>query len=113
MRNAQVKKTDFVGANIYKMQYSPNITDTALGNYFQGQEGIRGVLDTRTTDQDKKIGDRTFESGRRIKRRYRIPFWLGKPVNTIPLGTRISIPPSIGQPGTVVPLGGRLKNKLK
>jgi Pentapeptide repeats (8 copies) len=107
LRNAQVKKTDFVGANIYKMQYSPNITDTALGNYFQGQEGIRGVLDTRATTQDKKIDDRTFESGPRIKRRYRIPFWLGKPRNSIPLGSRISIPPTIGQPKDTIPLGSR------
>jgi uncharacterized protein YjbI with pentapeptide repeats len=97
LRNAQVKKTDFVGANIYKMQYSPAITDPALGNYFRGgQEGIRGVLNTRSSE------DRTFESGPRLRRRFRVPSWLGYPSTTTAGTRRATIAPDIGQQDSII-----------
>jgi uncharacterized protein YjbI with pentapeptide repeats len=123
LRNAQVKKTDFVGANIYKMKYSPAIVDASFDNYFgsdsddnskTSREGSRvlntRVLNTGSSIYDKKIGDRSFESGARIKRRYRIPLWLGNPYIKTAGSSRNPVPPSVGQPVNTLPLGSRHTN---
>jgi Pentapeptide repeats (8 copies) len=108
LRNAQVKKTDFVGANIYKMQYSPGITDAALGNYFKSDlVGIRGVLNTRSKPQEKIIDGRTLESDTRVRRRFRIPSWIGDPSATTATTRRKSVPADVGKPENTVPLGSR------
>jgi uncharacterized protein YjbI with pentapeptide repeats len=89
LSGAKVTKTNFVGANIYKMQYSPTIKDAVLGNSFKSDRpGIRKVLGNGTTLIEKITGDRTLESGRRHKRRYRVPGWIGKPLTSTTEGSR-------------------------
>jgi Pentapeptide repeats (8 copies) len=89
LSGAKVTKTNFVGANIYKMQYSPAIKDATLGNSFKSDRpNAQRVLRNGTTIIEKITGDRTLESGRSHKRRYRIPGWIGKPPTSTTEGSR-------------------------
>jgi Pentapeptide repeats (8 copies) len=89
LSGAKVTKTNFVGASIYKMQYSPSIKDANLGNSFKSDRpGTQRGLENGTTIIEKITGDRTLESGRNKKRRYRVPGWIGKPPTSTTEGSR-------------------------
>jgi uncharacterized protein YjbI with pentapeptide repeats len=84
LTGAKVTKTDFVGANLYKMKASRSLRDQANGNFFKDERaGIRVSLQNGATTIDKPVGDGTFESGGRIiRRKYRVPAWVGASTTT-------------------------------
>ncbi len=109
LSGAKVTNTNFVGANIYKMQYSPTIKDSVLGNSFASNRQVdRGYLRNGVTTQIKITGDRAFESGASVKRRYQIPLWINTHVG-LKAGSngrdgeyrkRPRIPSRVGRPST-------------
>jgi uncharacterized protein YjbI with pentapeptide repeats len=115
LSGAQVRKTNFIGANIYKMQYSPAIKDSVTGNTFKSdQQGNSSLLRNGATIQDKRIGDRTLESGASVRRRYKIPAWINSPYRSTTGGSRTegyhkrpSVPTTTGTPSTTTTAGSR------
>jgi uncharacterized protein YjbI with pentapeptide repeats len=80
LTGARVTKTDFVGANLYKMKASKTLKDQANGNFFKDDRaGIRVTINSGGTTTERIVGDGTFESGggRVIRRKYRVPAWVG------------------------------------
>jgi uncharacterized protein YjbI with pentapeptide repeats len=83
LTGARVTKTDFVGANLYKMKASKSLRDQANGNFFKDERvGIRVTLAEGAVETP--VNDGTFESGgsRVIRRKYRIPSWVGASTTT-------------------------------
>jgi uncharacterized protein YjbI with pentapeptide repeats len=79
LTGAKVTKSDFVGANLYKLRASRSLRDQANGNTFKDERaGIRVTLQSGATTVERTVGDNTLESGGRIiRRKYRIPAWVG------------------------------------
>jgi uncharacterized protein YjbI with pentapeptide repeats len=76
LTGAKVTRTDFVGANLYNIKASASLRDPANRNIFKrAQSNAR--LKKGSTTVNKPVTS-TFEAGGRvIKRRYRIPMWVG------------------------------------
>jgi uncharacterized protein YjbI with pentapeptide repeats len=80
LSGAKITRTDFVGANTYKMRVPANVKDPVLGNYFKDdKKGIRVVLQSGVTTAEKTVSDITLESSVVVRRKFRIPVWIGLP----------------------------------
>jgi uncharacterized protein YjbI with pentapeptide repeats len=80
LSGAKITRSDFVGANTYKLRVPANVKEPALGNYFKDdKKGIRVVLRSEVTSSEKIVSDITLESSATVRRRFRLPAWIGSP----------------------------------
>jgi uncharacterized protein YjbI with pentapeptide repeats len=80
LSGAKITRSDFVGANIYKIRLPANAKDPIFANYFKDdQKGIRVVLPSGATTTERTVSDITLESSIVVRRRFRIPAWIGSP----------------------------------
>jgi Pentapeptide repeats (8 copies) len=87
LTGAKVSQSSFVGANLYKIKASRSLTDRANGNQFKGATVF--TLQNGVTIQERQVTS-TYEGGgsRIIKRRYRIPAWVGTAITSTVCGPR-------------------------
>jgi Pentapeptide repeats (8 copies) len=89
LTGAKVSQSSFVGANLYKIKASRSLTDRANGNQFKGATVF--TLQNGVTIEERSITNNTYEGGgstRIIKRRYRIPAWVGTAITSTVCGPR-------------------------
>ncbi len=87
LTGAKVSQSSFVGANLYKIKASRSLTDRANGNQFKGATIF--TMQNGVTIQERQVNS-TYEGGgsRTIKRRYRIPAWVGTAITSTVCGPR-------------------------
>jgi hypothetical protein len=87
LTGAKISQSSFVGANLYKIKASRSLTDRANGNQFKGATVF--TLQNGVTVEEKQVNN-TYEGGgsRIIKRRYRIPAWVGTAITSTVCGPR-------------------------
>jgi hypothetical protein len=88
LTGAKVSQSSFVGANLYKIKASRSLADRANGNQFKGATVF--TLQNGVTIEERQVTN-TYEGGgssRVIKRRYRIPAWVGTAITSTVCGPR-------------------------
>jgi Pentapeptide repeats (8 copies) len=88
LTGAKVSQSSFVGANLYKIKASRSLTDRANGNQFKWATVF--TMQDGENIEERQVTN-TYEGGgssRIIKRRYRIPAWVGTAITSTVCGPR-------------------------
>jgi uncharacterized protein YjbI with pentapeptide repeats len=90
LTGAKITKTNFVGANLFRAKGTRSLREQSNGNFFaEGESNV--TIDNRANIIDKPVNSSTFEGGgppRVIRRRYRIPVWIGTAITSSVGGTK-------------------------